>query len=243
MSDELSAALRELAEHGATPPAVDGAGIRVRATRRRRRRTAVVLGTGTAALVLLGLALKPALDGQADQPVTPRIPAAEGTVSPPDPSAPPSPSSSAPDPVAGTLSLPERTLTVDGRLLPVLSVSDDRSGLTGPLTVTAKDTTRDLPVDVPGKESGKVSVPYVVELRDAEGRFLHIGTYTKELDLGAYSAADDWIALGPEDAKWFYSGVRPGDRIALTTLTTPTAIPSDRASAARVERSGAQRSP
>jgi hypothetical protein len=235
VSDELSAALRELAKDGATPPVVDGAGIRARATRRRRRRSAAVLGAGAAALVLLGLVLTPVLDGHPDQPARPRIPAAEGTASP-DRSVPPS--SAAPLPVSGTLSLRERTLTVGGKLLPVRSLFDGRTGFTGSLTVAAKHTTRVQSVDVPSEGPVKVDVPNVVELRDSQDRILYVGTYTKPLSLGGSVTAGDWIGLDDAAAKWFYTSVRLGDRIALTTVTTPpVATPSDRASAAREEPS------
>ncbi|MFE6175230.1 hypothetical protein [Streptomyces sp. NPDC056464] len=241
MSDELSSALRELAASRATQPAVDGKAIRARAIRRRRRRTAVALGAGTAALVLLGLALKPALDGHPDQPAAPRIPAADGTATGPERSLPPS--SAAPAPVSGTLSLPERTLTVGGRVLPVLSAFDGRTRLTGSLTVTAKHTERDLVVDVPSEGPLKVNVPYVVELRDTQGRLLRVGMYTKPLALGDPDTTGDWLGLDGADAKWFYSRVRLGDRMALRTVTAPSATPSDRASAARGERGGAEQTP
>ncbi|GAA4064633.1 hypothetical protein [Streptomyces shaanxiensis] len=228
MSDELSAALRELAASGAAPPEVGGAGIRARAMRRRRRRrAAVTLGAGTAALALLGLALTSALDGSADHPGRPQVPAAEGSVSGPAQSVPPSPST--PLPVSGTLRLPDITLTVGRRALSILSAYDGSIGFTGPLTVAAKHAERDLAVDIPTKGPVKVSVPYVVELRDRQGRSLYVGTFTKPLALGDPYPTSDWIGLDAEDAKWFYARIRVGDSIAVTAVTTPSATPSDRA--------------
>ncbi|MFJ8634840.1 hypothetical protein [Streptomyces sp. NPDC093568] len=232
MSDELSAALRELAASRATQPVVDGAGIRARATRRRRRRTVAFLGTGTAALVLVGLTLTPVLDGHPDRPAAPRIPASDGTPSGPAQSVPPSPSPT-PSPVTGTLRPAERLLTVDRRKLPIVSLPDGRIGVTGPLTVTARHTALALPAEASAKDAVKADVPYVVELRDPMDRSLYIGTYTKEQALGVYGISGDWIGLDAGDAKWFYSRVRPGDRMALTTVVAPGDDPSARASATR----------
>ncbi|MFI5549105.1 hypothetical protein [Streptomyces sp. NPDC051738] len=245
MSDELSDWLSELAASRATPPVVDGAGIRARAIRRRRRRrTAVTLGAGTAALALLGLALTSTLDGPADRSVRPQIPAADGATSGsttgptsgPAQSVPPSPG--APEPVAGTLLLSERTLTVDGRTLSALSGYDGSRRFAGPLTVVAKHASRDLAVGMPSKGPVDVAVPYVVELRDTRDKPLYVGSYTKPLALGEYKVTSDWLALDGGDAKWFYARIRVGDSIALTTATTPTATTPSATLSGRASEAG-----
>ncbi|MFF4257651.1 hypothetical protein ACFY1L_41340 [Streptomyces sp. NPDC001663] len=221
MSDELSSALRELATAHETPPVVGGAETRGRALRRRRRRrTAVALGAGATALALVGLALTLDLDGHPDRQGGARIPAAEVPTSVPAQSVPPSPSAAVP--VSGTLRLPDRRLTFGGRVLPVLSAFESKVGYTGLLTVVARHESKDLAVDLPSKGPVKVSVPYVVELRDTKDQPLYIGTYTKPLALGDLVATSDWIGLGAEDAKRLYAGIRIGDAISLTTTTTPT---------------------
>ncbi len=223
MSDELSAALRELAAGHATPPTVDGAGVRARAMRRRRRRRAAyAVGAGTAALALLGLALTLHLTGDPDHPAGRRPPAA---AQPHAPSAPPS--TAAPAPVSGTLDLSGRTLTFDGRVMRFLSALGARAGSTGPMTVVTKQDPTELTLDVPSKGPVAVSVPYVVELRDRDGRTHYVGQYTAQLKaLSAYDAKGSLLALGAEDAQWFYTRARAGDTLAVTTAPTPTTGPS-----------------
>lgn len=222
MSDELSAALRELAAAQATAPVVDGAGIRARAMRRRRRRrTAVGLGAGTVALAVVGFAVHLNLGGQQpDEPSASRIPPAashSGSVPPP---------TATPTPAAGTLDLLRFTLTVDGQALPVVSKYADRAGLSGPLTVVARHASRDLPFEVRSKGPVKVNVPYVVELRDTEDRPFYIGAFTRPLALGDFETRSDWIGLDTEDAEWFYARTRIGDALAVTTFDSPAGTPS-----------------
>ncbi|MEU6261267.1 hypothetical protein [Streptomyces sp. NPDC047043] len=221
MSNELPSALRELATAHETPPLVGGAEIRGRAIRRRhRRRTAVTLGAGAAALALAALALTLDLDGHPDRQGGARIPAAQAPTGVPAQSVPPSQSAAVP--VAGTLRLPGRTLTFGDRELSVLSAFESKVGYTGLLTVVAKRESRTLPVDLPSKGPVRVSVPYVVELRDTKNQSLYIGTYTKPPALGGLTATSDWIGLGAADAKRLYAGIRIGDAIAPTATRTPT---------------------
>ncbi|GAA3568847.1 hypothetical protein [Streptomyces osmaniensis] len=221
MSDELSAALRELAATQATAPVVDGAGIRARAMRRRRRRrTAVGLGAGTVALAVVGFAVQLNHGGQPDGPAASRIPPAashSGSVPPP---------TAAPTPAAGTLDLLRFTLTVDGQDLPVVSKYADRAGFSGPLTVVARHASRDLPFESRTKAPVNVNVPYVVELRDSEDRPFYIGAFTKPLAQGDFVPRSDWIGLGTEDAEWFYARTRVGDALAVTTFDSPAGTPS-----------------
>ncbi|MEW2402510.1 hypothetical protein [Streptomyces sp. NPDC046862] len=227
MSDELTTALRELATTHATQPVVGGAEIRGRAMRRRRRRRAAAgLGAGTMVLALLGFALTLHLGADQDHPAGRRGPAA-----PPSGSA--SPSAVTPAPVSGTLDPAERTLTFDGRVMPVLSEFDVLVVSTSPLTVVEKQDRKEVTVDVLSKGPAEVDVPYAVELRDGEDQPLHVGTFTAQLKaLSGYDVRAGLIALGAEDAKWFYARVHPGDTVSLTTGTTPTVrTPADQAPA------------
>ncbi|WP_405870837.1 hypothetical protein [Streptomyces sp. NBC_00005] len=226
MSDELSSALRELAADHATRPAVGAAEIRGRAMRRRRRRrAAVTLGAGATVLALLGFALSLHLGGDPDHPDRHRTPAVA-------PSAPAPPSATTAVPVSGTLDLPGHTLTFGGRVLPIVSEFDAPAGPTSPMTVAAKQDRRTLTVDVPSKGNVSVDVPYVVELRDEQGRPLYAGAFTPQLKiLSGYDARGGLISLPARDAQWFYARVRLGDTIAVKTATTPTPAPSTTAPA------------
>lgn len=236
MADELSAALRELAAAHATAPAVGGPATRARAMRRvRRRRTAATLGAGTAALALLGLALSLHPGGDRDDPDR-RGPAA---VAPPRST--PSPTA-VPSPVVGMLDLSGRTLTFGGRAIPMLSESDALFGSTSPMTVVAKEDPGEMPLDTsregPAIGPTTVSVRYVVELRDGEGRPHYIGLFSTQLKDLSDNDEGGWIGLGPEDAEWFHTRVRLGDTFPVTTGTKPTATPS-----AAVPAPGATASP
>ncbi|MFJ1808603.1 MULTISPECIES: hypothetical protein [unclassified Streptomyces] len=228
MSDELSAALRELAAARATAPIVGGPATRARAMyRRRRRRAAATLGAGTAALALLGFALTLHLGEDPDHP------AGRGTsAAAPSGSAPPS--AATPLPVSGTLDLPGSDLTFGGRVMPVLSTLDLRPGPTSttPMTVVAKPVRIALAVQVPSKGRTVVNVAYVVELRDGEGGPLYVGTFPQDIEArGDYDVRGGVIALGAEDAQWFYARVRLGAGISVTTGPAPTPTTSPTTSA------------
>ncbi|MET9501699.1 hypothetical protein ABZY42_08150 [Streptomyces sp. NPDC006622] len=228
MADELSAALRELAAAQETAPTVGGPATRARAMRRvRRRRTAAALGAGTAALALLALAVGLHLGGDRhqDHPAGRRPPAVAGPHSAP-------PSTATPTPVAGTLDLSGRTLTFGGRVMPILSASDDallRS--TSPMTVVAKADPRHMPLgtSTEGPTIGptEVRVRYVVELRDRRGRPHYIGLYTPQLKaLSSHDVMAGWIGLGAEDTEFFYAQVRVGDTFPVTADPRPAATRS-----------------
>ncbi|MFI5470513.1 hypothetical protein ACIA6D_09830 [Streptomyces cacaoi] len=223
MSDELSAALRELADARATAPIVGGPATRARAMRRRRRRrAAATLGAGTAALALLGFALTLHLGEDPDHPAGPGTSAMTPSASAP-------PSAATPVPVSGTLDLPGSDLTVGGRVMPILSTFDLPPGSTSttPMTVVAKPVRIALAADVPSKGSTVVNVAYVVELRDGESSPLYVGTFAPDIEArGNYDVRGGVIALGAEDAQWFYARIHLGDSISVTTGTAPTATPS-----------------
>ncbi|WP_328425577.1 hypothetical protein [Streptomyces sp. NBC_00443] len=230
MSDELSAALRELAAAEATRPVADGAEIRGRALRRRRlRRVVATLGAGTAGLTALSVALTLHLGGTPDQPDRLHTPAA----TPADPSqpsqpSPPSPSRTTAEPVPGTLDLTGRTLTFGGRLMPIVweSAREAPVAAATSMTVVTKQEQRALPVDIPSKDRAEVDVPYVVELRDGSDQPLYVGTFTAQLkSLTGFRVGGALIALAPEDAKSFYARVGVGERISVTTGATPTVEP------------------
>ncbi|MGW0884265.1 L,D-transpeptidase [Streptomyces sp. NPDC002671] len=215
MSDELSAALRELAATNEAPPAVGGAEIRDRAMRRRRRRRAVAtLGAGAAALALLGFALTLHLGGNPDHPAGRRAPAATR----PDSA---SPSAATPAPVSGTLDLPRRTLTFDGRVMPILSKLDVPLGSTNPMTVVAKPVRAELTVDEFSNGRTMVNGPYAVELRAGADQPIYVGPFSPQLK----ALSDGWIGLASEDASWLFARVSIGDTISVRTGATPTIVP------------------
>ncbi|MGW1912804.1 hypothetical protein ACWCQS_19255 [Streptomyces sp. NPDC002076] len=202
-TDELTGALRELAKANETPPSVAAPGIRRRAVRRsRRRRTALTVGTGAAALALAAFALT--LDSGDDAPAHRQTPAA---------TAPrlPSPSSSATPlatPVTGMVNFEKRTLTVDGRVMPITS-GYPTGPTTGLLTVAAKlDLTRDT-VDGLAKSACKVAEPYVVELRGTDRSSLYVGSLTCAPRTGT------WIGLDTKNAVWLYNRLKPGDTLSV----------------------------
>ncbi|MGW0877859.1 hypothetical protein ACWD3Z_46525 [Streptomyces sp. NPDC002740] len=223
MSDELSAALRELAAARATAPVVGGPATRARAMRRRRRRRGVAtLGAGTAALALLGFALTLRLADDPDHPAGPRTSGVTASVAAP-------PSAATPVPVSGTLDLSGRYLMVGGRVMPILSTFDLLSGPTSttPMTVVAKRVRIALAADVPSKGSTVVNVVDAVELREGEGGPLYVGAFAPDVEArGDYDVRGGVIALGPEDAQWFFARIGLGDSISVTTATAPTATPS-----------------
>ncbi|WP_405967617.1 hypothetical protein OG613_25140 [Streptomyces sp. NBC_00015] len=223
MSDELSAALRELAAARATAPIVGGPATRARAMRRRRRRrAAATLGAGTAVLALLGFALTLHLGEDPDRP------AGRGTAAGASSGSAP-PSAATPTPVSGTLDLPGSYLTFGGRVMPILSTFDLLSGPTSttPMTVVAKPVRIALAADLPAKGTTVVNVMYAVQLRDAKGGLLYVGAFAPDVEArGDYDVTAGVIALSTEDAQWFYARIHLGTNISVTTGPTPPATPS-----------------
>ncbi|MEU9310254.1 hypothetical protein [Streptomyces sp. NPDC048256] len=223
MSDELSAALRELAAAKATAPVVGGPATRARAMRRRRRRrAAATLGAGTAALALLGFALTLHLGED------PGHPAGRGTAAGASSGSAP-PSAATPVPVSGTLDLPGSDLTFGGRVMPILSTLDLSPGptITTPMTVVAKPVRIALAADLPSKGTTVVNVMYAVQLRDGKGGLLYVGAFAPDIEArGDYDVTAGVIALSAEDAQWFYARIHLGTNISVTTGPTPPATPS-----------------
>ncbi|MEU0253140.1 hypothetical protein ABZ299_11640 [Streptomyces sp. NPDC006184] len=221
MADELAAALRELAAGQETAPVVGGPATRARAIRRgRRRRAAASLGTGAAALALLGLALTLRAGGAPDHHPAGRRPATVAS----------------PTAFSDTLDLSRRTLTFGGRTMPVLSESDALRGAESPMTVVAKEDPRQLSHHVSPRDPTigptVVTVRYVVELRDGQGRRHYVGLFSPQLKtLSDDDSSGGWIGLGAADIKWFYARIHPGDALSVTTVPTPTATPSTSAPA------------
>ncbi|WP_327184311.1 hypothetical protein [Streptomyces sp. NBC_01334] len=223
MSDELSAALRELAAARATAPIVGGPETRALAMRRRRRRrAATTLGAGTAALALLGFALTLHLGEGPDRPAGRGISAGASSGSAP-------PSSATPVPVSGTLDLPGSDLTFGGRVMPILSTFDLPPGPTSTtsMTVVAKPVRIAMAADVPSKGTTVVNVAYAVQLRDGKGGLLYVGAFAPDIEArGDYDVTAGVIALTTEDARWFHARIHLGTSLTVTTGPTPTATPS-----------------
>ncbi|MFF1440713.1 L,D-transpeptidase [Streptomyces sp. NPDC058295] len=223
MSDELSAALRELAAARATAPIVGGPATRARAMRRRRRRrAAATLGAGTAALALLGFALTLRLGEDQDHPAGRGTSAAASSGSAPS-------SVATPVPVSGTLDLPGGDLRFGDREMPILSTFDLSPAPTSttPMTVVAKPVRIALAADLPSKGATVVNVAYAVRLRDAKGGLLYVGAFAPDIEArGDYDVTAGVIALSTEDAQWFYARIPLGTSITVTTGPTPTTTPS-----------------
>ncbi|MEU1188433.1 hypothetical protein [Streptomyces sp. NPDC005859] len=228
MSDELSAALRELAAARATAPIVGGPATRARAIRRRRRRrAAATLGAGTAALALLGFALTLRLGEDPDHPAGRGTSAAASSGSAPSAAA-------TRVPVSGTLDLPGSDLTFGGRMMPILSTFDLSPAPTSttPMTVVAKPVRIALAADLPSKGTTVVNVAYAVQLRDAKGGLLYIGAFAPDIEArGDYDVTAGVIALSTEDAQWFYARIHLGAGISVTTGPAPTPTTSATTSA------------
>jgi hypothetical protein len=223
VSDELSAALRELAADRATAPIVGGPATRARAMRRRRRRrAAATLAAGTAALALLGFALTLRLGEGPDRSAGP----GSSAVPPPGSALP---RTATPAPVSGALDLPGGELTFGGRVMPIVSKFDLSSGPTGTpsMRVVAKKSRVALTVDMLPKGYAVVNVASAVELRGGEGGPLYVGVVAPDVKAaGDYDAEGAVITLGAEDARWLYARIRLGDSIVVTAGAAPEATPS-----------------
>ncbi|MFI9820936.1 hypothetical protein ACIHFC_10780 [Streptomyces sp. NPDC052013] len=90
------------------------------------------------------------------------------------------------------------------------------------LTVTAKREVMVLPVHANAKTKYDVKIPYVVELRTTNRALVYAGALT--FDTKALSALDPktgWLGLSEEDARWFYTRVRVGHEIEITSTAPP----------------------
>ncbi|MFF9868824.1 L,D-transpeptidase [Streptomyces sp. NPDC013953] len=208
MSDELTTALRALAEERQPSPAVPGAGIRRLAVRRRRRRHALI----TSGLVAACLAVVVPL-GMRD-----------GTASPHVGEQPPSPSATAaattaPTPeAAATVDLSRRVLTAAGRQLPISSGDARHRTPVGAMTVSAKHAEQRMTGDDVGF-SGQYDMvlPWVIELRAAGGATNHLAAIPyDDRAPGMRDVTTGWIALRPSDAAWLYQNLGTGDVVTVT---------------------------
>ncbi|GHH90345.1 hypothetical protein [Streptomyces capillispiralis] len=220
MSDELAAALREMAARHETPPRVDAAGIRDRARRRsRRRRVTAVLGTAaTAACALTAVAFTLHTGDPAGHH---QIPGAASATPTPTPT--PTPTSPAPAP-AGVLDLGRHTLTVGDRVMRVDSHSFARFPDGSRMTVVAKAPLESLPLEGAEASGADVKVPYLVELRTPDREPVYVGALAFDVKaLAAFPAKAGWAGMSVRDAEWFYRRARVGDRIEITSTPAPGA--------------------
>jgi hypothetical protein len=221
LSAELSTALREFAAEHETPTVLTGAEVRGRSVRRTRRRVAGTLGAGAVALALMAFALtlNPDSEGEGKQRQVPAAPPAVPTSSPPAASATAS-SPAARGPVAGTVDLGKRILTIGDRVMPMTSGLTGSRKLVGPMTVySRKPDNKVLNVNDPTYGTRyNAEMSLAVELLDANKEPVYVGaalSYNKK-DLGKYATSGGWISLDPADAKWFYTNVKTGSVLSLT---------------------------
>jgi hypothetical protein len=222
---ELSTALRELAAHHETFPALTGAEVRGRAVRRGRRRMAGTLGAGAVAFAVVAFALTAGFTDSAGDGNERQLPAA--THADPVPS-PRVTSTQVPNPVprapvTGTVALGKRVLIVGGRAMPLTSGLPDSPGLVGPLTVYKKHATKVVTVtDLTGGVAYTTEVSLAVELRDTHDQPVYVGiAYSyKEKSTGKHDTGAGWIGLDPTDAKWFYGDVKIGSALSVTGATS-----------------------
>ncbi|MEF9906370.1 hypothetical protein [Streptomyces sp. P9-A2] len=223
MSDELAAALRELAEAHEAPPPVPAAEVRTRARRRsRRRRTTVRLGLATS---VAGMLATIGLTVHAEEPGhDPRASAESATIGTPT-SSPRTPEAAGRPAGAeeAVLDLGRHTLTFDGRVMRV----DSRffATLLAPgreLTVRAKHEVMLLRGDASAENRYEAKVPYVVELRTGGRPPVYAGALAFDTgSLGALDARTGWLGLSVSDARWFYTRIRQGEHIEIASTAAP----------------------
>ncbi|MFD3730993.1 hypothetical protein [Streptomyces sp. NPDC058632] len=229
MSDELATALRELAEAHEAPPPLPAAEVRTRARRRsRRRRTTVRLGlvTSVAGMVAtIGLTVHAEEPGHDSRrtPATSSDTHAIGTPTP-SPRAPEAATGRPADTAQAVLDLGRHTLTVGGR---VMRVNSHFVAVPLPhghrLTVRAKHKAMLLRSEARAGNAYEAKVPYVVELRTGDGAPAYAGALVFDTrSLGALDARTSWLGLSVDDARWFYTRVRRGEHIEITSAATPT---------------------
>ncbi|MFE9770915.1 hypothetical protein ACFYOV_04375 [Streptomyces sp. NPDC005931] len=216
MSDELTAALRQLAARHETPPLVTASEVRARATRRsRRRRATAVVGLATVAGTLAVITLTP----PGDDPDNDRqVPATASDT--------PTPTATTPRPALtppGVLDLGRHTLTVGARVMRVDTHSFGAMPPGGELTVTVKHQVLVLPEAAEAaKDPYGMKIPYVVELRADDRSPVYAGALGSDTKaLAALAPATDWIGLTERDAEWLYSRTRKGDRVRVTSTVPP----------------------
>ncbi|MER5403758.1 L,D-transpeptidase [Streptomyces sp. NPDC002769] len=221
LPSELASDLRELAVSGEAPPSVSGAEVRFRAVRRRRRRrTAVTVSVaGVCAAASLALLLALNLGGG-------------GTRERPSPAASPTAPARTPVAVGATVDLARRVLTAAGRDMPVSVGMPGRPTPTGRMTVVAKRDVRVVPaLEVGPKDVYALKVPWVIELRAADGTTNFVGALsTDQKAPGNYDVTDGWIGLRPADAQWLYGQLDLGAVVEIgDTVSGPSETAVDTA--------------
>ncbi|QHA08045.1 L,D-transpeptidase family protein [Streptomyces broussonetiae] len=199
MSDDLTTALRELAESVEQSPQFSGADIRQLAQRRgRRRRTIAALG-GTAAVASLGLALVlgPGGPGPGRQDMPATQPTSTLTRRP------------APD---AEVALSSRLLVAGGRRMPVSSGLARTPTPTGRMTVVSRVRVTVVSGAVVGRPPDfRYRVPWVIRLRADDGTTTAVfGMITDGTAPGVVDLTSGWIGLRTADAKWLYDRLRTG---------------------------------
>ncbi|MEV6532062.1 L,D-transpeptidase [Streptomyces sp. NPDC051639] len=220
LASELGSDLRELAASGETPPPVSGAGIRLRAVRRRRRRRTAVTVSVAGACAAASLALLLALhlgDG--------------GTRERPSPAASHTAPSRTPVAVGATVDLARRVLTAAGRDMPVSAGMPGRPTPTGRMTVVAKRDVRVVPaLEVGPKDVYALKVPWVIELRAADGTTNFVGALSADQKApGNYDVTDGWIGLRSADAQWLYGQLDLGAVVEIVEIGDTVSGPSEAA--------------
>ncbi|MCK1795758.1 hypothetical protein MTQ01_06985 [Streptomyces sp. XM4193] len=231
-NDQLSVSLRALADAHQSPPATDGAAVRLRATRRRRRRTAVALAGAASVLAVGALAVVvPLADGPersappAAQP-TPDASSSASTPAEPEPSEPGRGTSGDIDLRRATLAFDGRTVALEEVSLPqrLMGEGDD----TTVLTVTDTHLVGELGIPPMTEDGSAVRAHMVVELSGSSGDsketvYIGVPTRSPERQLTDKRApVDGWLGLNADDAKWFHSSVRVGDRLTIRSTAPET---------------------
>ncbi|MFD0505368.1 L,D-transpeptidase [Streptomyces chiangmaiensis] len=118
---------------------------------------------------------------------------------------------------AVTVDLTRRTLTIDGRELPVTAGTVRTRTPTGRMTVTALAAIK----TVSGKDVGLkgaygTKIPWVVELRAGDGTRTYLGGLVYDAKApGHYDVTSGWIGLNLVNAKWLQAQLRVGDVVEI----------------------------
>ncbi|MEU6124035.1 L,D-transpeptidase [Streptomyces sp. NPDC047123] len=203
MSDDLSAALRDLAADHQTPPPGPGAEIRRRAVRRRRRRRTAVAGAALATAAVAVTVTAGLLSGPDDRPHRRPAPVAtDGTRAP-----------------AATVDLSRHRMTVGDRTLPVSAGSARHPTPAGRMTVVALHREKRLPAGDFGLGGEyDLTLPWVVELRTPDGRTNYVVALTyDEKAPGERDITRGWLGLRTADARLLHDRLAPGDVIVVRT--------------------------
>ncbi|WP_326786648.1 L,D-transpeptidase [Streptomyces sp. NBC_00151] len=201
MSDELTSALRELANEAERPPVLSGAEIRGRASgRRRRRRTALAAG-GVCVAGVLALVVVVGLDGGAQRKSPPAA----------SPTAVPSLPTASPD---ATIDLGRRVISVAGHRLTLHGDSLTGDTPTVRMTVTEKEAHLRVSSKTVGLDGGySFEATWALRLTGPDGRTDYVGSLSS--DQGISDPDHGWIGLDMTDAKLLYDRLEPGSVVEI----------------------------